>query len=98
MQYIEVNNLSFSYESAATGKYTEILKDISFSIGENETIGIIGANGAGKSTLLKLLVGLQLSYKGNILIGGIPVRKETLKQIREKTGYVFQDSESQLFM
>lgn len=98
MQYIEVNNLSFSYESAATGKETDILKNMSFTVTENESIGIIGANGAGKSTLLKLLVGLQLNYKGDILIGGVLVKKDTLKQIRAKTGYVFQDSESQLFM
>ena len=59
---------------------------------------MIGANGAGKSTLLKLLVGLLADYKGDIKIGGTRVEKSSLAHIRRKTGYVFQDSESQLFM
>ena len=59
---------------------------------------MIGANGAGKSTLLKLLVGLCMPATGEIRIEEVPVRKDTLSIIREKIGYVFQDSDSQLFM
>ncbi len=90
---IDVENLSFQYD-----KERKILEDISFHAKENESIGIIGANGVGKSTLLKLLVGLNIDYTGNIEIEGISVSKETLSQIRERIGYVFQDSNSQLFM
>ena len=53
---------------------------------------------AGKSTLLKLLVGLYFPDSGSIRIGDVPLQKETLAQIRKIAGYVFQDSESQLFM
>lgn len=67
-------------------------------IGEQESVGIVGANGAGKSTLLKLLVGLDLGFQGSIRIEEIEVRKETLAHVREKIGFVFQDSDSQLFM
>ena len=52
----------------------------------------------GKSTLLKMLVGLNLDFTGAIKVMDIPVEKRTLARIREKIGYVFQDSDSQLFM
>lgn len=90
---INVENLSFSYE-----KEQPILKNITFTAKENDSIGIIGANGVGKSTLLKLLVGLNLNYEGSIRVENIPVEKNTLSIIREKIGYVFQDSDNQLFM
>ena len=90
---INVENLSFSYE-----KEQPILKNITFTAQENDSIGIIGANGVGKSTLLKLLVGLNLNYEGSIRVENIPVEKNTLSIIRERIGYVFQDSDNQLFM
>lgn len=90
---IELQHVSFGYEATQN-----ILKDISFLASKPESIGLIGANGVGKSTLLKLLVGLALHYEGKICIGDLPVEKSNLSQIREKIGYVFQDSESQLFM
>ena len=47
---------------------------------------------------MKLLVGLYLNFEGSIRIEDIPVEKRTLSLIRSKIGYVFQDSDSQLFM
>ena len=91
--HIDVEHLSFSYEK----KYP-VLKDITFHARENDSIGIVGANGAGKSTLLKLLVGLDLNFDGSIRVEEIPLEQNTLSKIREKIGYVFQDSDSQLFM
>lgn len=91
--HINVENLCFSYE-----KEQPILKNITFTAKENDSIGIIGANGVGKSTLLKLLVGLNLNYEGSIRVENIPVEKNTLSIIRERIGYVFQDSDNQLFM
>lgn len=90
---MSVENVSFSYE-----KENPILKNVSFEAGEHDAIGLIGANGVGKSTLLKLLVGLNLNYEGSIRVEEIPLEKATLGRIREKIGYVFQDSDSQLFM
>lgn len=98
MNSVELKGLTFSYERKAEENRNNVLSDISFSAAEGETIGLIGANGAGKSTLLKLLVGLLADYKGDIKIGGTRVEKSSLAHIRRKTGYVFQDSESQLFM
>lgn len=91
--HIDVENVSFGYE-----KGTEILSQISLHAKETDSIGLIGANGVGKSTFLKLLVGLHPDFEGSIRIEEIPVEKGTLSQIRSKIGYVFQDSDSQLFM
>lgn len=91
--HIDVENVSFGYE-----KEKEILSQISFHAAESDSIGLIGANGVGKSTLLKLLVGLYTDFDGSIRVEDIPVQKGTLPQIRSKIGYVFQDSDSQLFM
>lgn len=90
---VELKNVSFGYE-----KGKNILNGITFSATEQESIGIIGANGAGKSTLLKMLVGLNLGYEGSIRVEELSVQKESLAKVREKIGYVFQDSDSQLFM
>ena len=90
---INVNALSFSYEP-----YKEILSNIYFSAQNQESIGIIGANGVGKSTFLKLLVGLLTTPYGQIFINDLLVKKDNLSILREKIGYVFQDSNHQLFM
>lgn len=91
--YINVEQLNFAYD-----KQHPVLRDINLHVSQGESVGIVGANGVGKSTLLKLLVGLQLSYEGSIRIEEILVEKQTLPLVRQKTGYVFQDSDSQLFM
>lgn len=62
----EVNNR----EDARTSGYVWALRDISFSLKQGETLGIIGSNGAGKSTLLKLLSQVAFPTKGNIRIKG----------------------------
>ena len=95
MSHIHINfeHVNYSYEKSVT-----ILQDITFTAHENDSIGLIGANGVGKSTLLKLLVGLNLDYEGSIRVEEMPVVKEMIPKVREKIGYVFQDSDSQLFM
>ena len=89
MSHIHINfeHVNYSYE-----KTVPILQDITFTAHENDSIGLIGANGVGKSTLLKLLVGLNPDYEGSNRV------EEMLPKVREKIGYVFQDSDSQLFM
>lgn len=91
---IELKDVSFVYE----GSDNNVLSNINIKINDGESIGIIGANGAGKSTILKLIVGLELKFQGEIFVNEIKVEKKNLQEIRKKIGYVFQDSEAQLFM
>jgi len=69
----EVNNLNKSY-----GKH-HVLKDVSFSIYENEIVGFIGPNGAGKSTTMKCMVGLVIKDSGTINIAGYDIDKQREK-------------------
>lgn len=96
MHSIKIENLSFKYKNSPVKE--NVIENINIAAEGNESIGIIGANGVGKSTLLKSLVGLNLDYDGNISINEIEVNKSNLSKVRKDVGYVFQDSESQLFM
>ena len=91
--FLEIKDLTFAYPGSSP-----VIKGITFSCSGNEKVGIIGANGAGKSTLLKLMVGLEPGYVGTISVCGHPVDKKNMRHVREHVGYVFQDSDSQLFM
>jgi cobalt/nickel transport system ATP-binding protein len=77
--------------------------DISLSIREGERFAIIGANGSGKSTLLQIMNGLVSQSSGKYFFRGNEVSERTLKDkgflrfFRERVGYVFQDSDVQLF-
>lgn len=89
---IELRHVSCEYEPDSP-----VLKDVTLTVGNGEAVGLIGANGAGKSTLFKVLLGL-LPYKGEVLVDHIPVETRHLKEIRQKLGYVLQNSDNQLFM
>lgn len=81
---LEVRNLT-----KTIGK-TKILDDISFEIGENKIVGLVGQNGAGKSTLLKTLVGLYIPTSGNVKINGYDLKKEYEKAM-ESVGCVIEN-------
>ena len=89
---IQFQNVSFSYDKA-----NPVVKDLSFSIAKGESVGLIGANGAGKSTIMKLMLGL-LEGSGRITACGMPMNKQNLPAIRQKLGFVLQDSDNQMFM
>ena len=65
---IELKNVSFSYESGR-----EVLRDVSFSIADGESVGLIGANGAGKSTLMRILLGLLFPGSGEASVDGVRI-------------------------
>ena len=90
---ISVRALGFVYPDG-----TRALDGVSFEVGHGEAIAVVGANGAGKSTLLLHLNGLLSPTEGTIDIGGTPVTKGTLPEIRRTVGMVFQDPDDQLFM
>ncbi len=59
----------------------EILKDVSFSIGENQIVGLLGKNGMGKTTIIKLLNDLLTPTSGAILFDGNSIGVESKKRI-----------------
>lgn len=71
-----------------------IVDDVSFSIGEGETVAIVGASGAGKSTLLALLAGLDTPTSGRVLLAGADLTEldeDGRARLRaERVGFVFQ--------
>lgn len=79
-----------------------VLKDLSLEISAGERLSILGANGCGKSTLLKLLAGLIFPQSGTMTAFGDKIEQnrfgdEFSKQYHRKVGFIFQDSEVQLF-
>lgn len=97
MALIELNNINFQYDDIPS------LVDISLSIEKGESVGLEGDNGSGKSTLIKLLNGLIFASSGTYFFEGKEISKKTMKdelfekQFHSKIGYVFQNSETQLF-
>lgn len=98
MNVLEISGVTYAYDDVHGKAERKVLRDISFSVAQGESVGLIGANGVGKSTLLKLICGLLPLQQGQMLVAGLPVCKANLKAVRRLMGYVFQDSESQLFM
>ena len=90
---IEFRHVSFAYETG-----NPVLQDVSFTIQEHESVGLIGANGAGKSTVMKLILGLLFPSEGEVYVHGIRVSKDTLADVRKMCGFVLQNSDSQMFM
>ena len=89
---ITFENVSFSYE-----RNRPVITELSFSVADGESVGLIGANGAGKSTVMKLLLGL-LSGDGRILVDDLEVKKANIAAVRKKIGFVLQNSDNQMFM
>ncbi len=85
---IEFCHVSFRYPGAE--EY--VLHDISFTIPAGQTVGIIGTTGSGKSTLVNLIPRFYDVTDGAVYIGGMDVRQVRLSDLREKIGYVPQQS------
>ncbi len=72
-----------------TGGYTRkpVIKELSFTIGEGELVGLIGLNGAGKSTTIKHIIGTLLPQKGEIRLNGVTLN-EDLDKYRSSFSYI----------
>ena len=90
---VDVRNVIFAYPDG-----TEALKGVSLSVGQGEAVALVGANGAGKSTLLLHLNGYLTPTRGEVIIGGAALTRETAAAVRRSVGMVFQDPDDQLFM
>lgn len=93
MSIINIENMSFSYESGE--KY--VIEDLNLQIKKGEFLAVIGHNGSGKSTLAKLMNVLYFPSKGNIYICGIDISSEkNTWKIRRHAGMVFQNPDNQI--
>lgn len=88
--FIELNQVSFAYREGEP-----LLRQIDLSIYEGQWVSIAGANGSGKSTLVKLLNGLLTPSEGRVSIRGVEVGPDTLAEIRQQVGMIFQNPDNQ---
>ena len=89
---IEIKNLKFKYNQDQTS-YT--LNDVSFHVKQEEWLSIVGHNGSGKSTTARLIGGLLVADSGQIIVDGQELTEETVWDIRDKIGMVFQNPDNQ---
>ena len=86
---LQVKHLS--YDVQEEGRQAEILSDISFNVADGEMLVITGPNGGGKSTLAKLLMGINETTEGKIILNGQDI---TAMSINERAqagiGFAFQ--------
>lgn len=86
-------DISFSHVSFSYDQGERVLNDISFSIPQGQTFGILGGTGSGKSTIVQLLTRLYELDKdgGTITIGGMDIRELPLEWLRRNVGMVLQE-------
>ena len=78
---IKVHSLTRLY-----GKTTAV-DDVSFQIGNNEIVGLLGHNGAGKTTIMRMLSGYLEPSAGSIIIGGVDLASNP-HAIQQQLGYL----------
>ena len=83
---IEFRHVSFSYD----GKH-DILKDISFSVKQGETIAFVGATGSGKSSIINLFLRFYEFERGEILIDDKNIKDYSQSELRRNIGLVLQE-------
>ena len=84
---IEFEHVAFGYDPANL-----ILTDVSFKIEAGQFVGIVGPTGAGKSTVVSLIPRFYDVESGSVKMDGEDVREYKLKPLRDKIGYVLQDT------
>jgi ATP-binding cassette subfamily B protein len=85
---LKFEHVDFGYEDGAK----LILHDISFEVGQGQTLGIVGPPGSGKSTIANLVPRFYDVTSGAITIDGVDIRDVTLASLREYVGLVQQEA------
>lgn len=80
---LELKNINLTYQTLKSE--TEAIKNVNFTVNQNEFISIVGPSGSGKTTILSLIAGLLKSTSGEILLDG-----EKINGISTNVGYMFQ--------
>ena len=88
-----MRDLAFTYPDGH-----EALCGVDLTVAGGERVAILGPNGAGKTTLVLALNGINAATRGSVTVGGLPVERANLQEIRRRVGIVFQDPDDQLFM
>jgi cobalt/nickel transport system ATP-binding protein len=90
---LSVRDLAFAYPDGH-----QALFGVNLAVEAGERVALLGPNGAGKTTFVLHLNGVHIPQTGGVEIGGLPVARPHLKEIRRRVGIVFQDPDDQLFM
>lgn len=77
MQLLQLNNVQKSYQAGIP-----VLKDINFTLGRKECVGVVGESGCGKSTLARCILQLERLDGGEILFEGTPLHNKSEREIR----------------
>ena len=89
---LQCDNLSKRYQEGTV--QTDVLHNVSFSVGEGEMMAIVGSSGSGKSTLLHLLGGLDTPTEGDVIFSGQPMSKMSSAAKAElrnrELGFIYQ--------
>jgi ATP-binding cassette, subfamily B, bacterial len=85
---LALKDITFSYEEEEQA----ILRGISLSAEQGQRVALVGPSGGGKSTIVKLLLGFHAAQEGDIGVGGQPISRYTLRELRQMTAYVPQDA------
>lgn len=85
--HVRFENVSFDYAADSPA-----IRDLSFEAKPGETVALVGATGAGKSTVLNLLTRFYEPGAGRILLDGVPLEEISKEWLRDRLGYVTQDS------
>lgn len=89
VQQLTFTDVSFKHLTANRNA----LNHISFNVNTGQTIAFVGPSGSGKTTLVKLLVGLYQPGQGDVLYNNTPSKEIDLDQLRERIGFVTQDTQ-----
>lgn len=97
VQPLEKSSLEFRDVTFAYPGHSEspVIRNVSFTAKPGETVAFIGSTGSGKSTLIQLIPRFYDVTEGQVLVDGQDVRNYSLKDLREKIGYIPQ--KAQLF-
>ena len=68
------------------------LRDVEFTVGEGELVGVLGANGSGKTTLLKIADGLLVPQKGEVFLKGRPLSAYSRAELAREVAMVPQET------
>ncbi len=92
---LAANDLYVSFPAGPGHRFTAV-EDVTFSVSEGETLGIVGESGCGKSTVAKCLAGLLRPDSGTISLRGVPLAARRSRQQHRAVQLVFQDPYSSL--